>query len=228
MTPKDLEDRIKELEAENARLRENERIRELENECKELRERLNRAKDPTPRKRPGFGFIMDLARSACMRVTRHYLDGKMKGYILTFGSYKRFFKKLKNIWELLTRDSLNIFEDIFFPDCPQPPELPECPKCQSTKPDCPVCEGKPKRPKSSCKHCWAKIQWKMKRSTDEDGENFFSFGRPHNPDGSLHTCPESRENYFRQKHFPKNRSPLQGLREVLDLSDSLPGVMLIE
>ena len=90
MTHEEALKRIEELEAENAR----------------LRERLARAKNPEPVQRPNFERVRRLARNACMEVTRW----KHGGFVLHFGRLSRWFKTLKELWEIFTSDNWYLSE----------------------------------------------------------------------------------------------------------------------
>lgn len=82
------------------------RIAELEAENAKLRERLARAKNPEPVQKPSLDRVNRLARNACMEVSRW----KHGGFVLRFGSRSRWFKRLKELWELFTSDNWYLSE----------------------------------------------------------------------------------------------------------------------
>lgn len=82
------------------------RIAELETENAKLRERLARAKNPEPVQRPSFERVKRLASNACMEVSRH----KNGGFVLSFGRLQRWFKRLRDLWEIFTSDDWKLSE----------------------------------------------------------------------------------------------------------------------
>lgn len=103
------------------------RIAELEAENAKLRERLARAKNPEPVQRPTFIRVLRLARNACMEVSRH----KNGGFVLSFGSLRRWFKRLRDLWEIFTSDDW-ILSEIFSKKVL--PNIPRRPKVQQRNP----------------------------------------------------------------------------------------------
>jgi hypothetical protein len=96
------------------------RIEELEAENRKLRERLARAKNPEPVQKPTLERVHRLARNACMDVTRW----KHGGFVLHFGRTSRWFKTLKELWEIFTSDSWcldEIFAKKVLPRIPRRP-----------------------------------------------------------------------------------------------------------
>lgn len=96
----------KKKDAEIKRLREE--VNTLNEQVANLRGQLNRAKDPTPVKRPSLLRVLLLARMALMDIKR--VGG---GWVLSMGeNLRRSFKTLREIWELLTQDDWCL-SDIF-------------------------------------------------------------------------------------------------------------------
>ena len=153
MTPEEYEKKIKELEAQNA----------------ELKTRLNRAKDPEPKKRPGFGHVKQLAQNCCLGLARQLRKGKTIGFIVRLGHKTRIFKRLKDVWEFLTQENWDL-EELF-------------PKFNPNQP-------KPKKPKT-CKYCERPVRWQKEWLT---AEHCFDFWLA-NPDGSPHKCQEYKRHW---------------------------------
>lgn len=92
---------IKRLREENSTLNE---------QVANLRGQLNRAKDPNPVQRPSLIRVLLLARMALMDIKR--VGG---GWVLSMGdSLRRSFKRLRDIFDLLTQDDWCL-SDIFKP-----------------------------------------------------------------------------------------------------------------
>lgn len=107
---KDLMDKLeqnKRLQEEAQRLRaDNEQLRQqLTNTAAAMR----RAKDPNPVQRPSAKRVMRLAADACMNLAK-----TAKGWELSFGSLKRSFRYLKQIWEIFTAEDW-LLSDLFAP-----------------------------------------------------------------------------------------------------------------
>lgn len=112
-----LKQRIAELEAENATMQEtlvqledgNRRLKrgfaELEEKFRKVQTALFRAKDPSPVERASEHRVRQLADQALMDLERWG-----RGWIIRFGSKRRWFKKLKDIWLILTSYSWNLSE----------------------------------------------------------------------------------------------------------------------
>ncbi len=81
------------------------RIDQLEQENKSLRERLARAKNPDPIERPTETRVRRVADNAGIFVERF-----RSGWMLKFGHRKRWFKKLKDIWLILTSEDWQLSE----------------------------------------------------------------------------------------------------------------------
>ena len=82
------------------------RIEELEAENARLREKLARAKNPEPVQRPSYERVRRLARNACMEVERL----KKGGFMLVFGDRRKWFKRLRDLWEIFTSDDWQLSE----------------------------------------------------------------------------------------------------------------------
>lgn len=82
------------------------KVDELEAENARLRDQLARAKNPEPVQRPSYERVRRLASNACMDVERL----KNRGFMLTMGLKKRWFKKLTDLWEILTADEWELSE----------------------------------------------------------------------------------------------------------------------
>lgn len=93
------------LELENQQLRE--RIAQLELQLKEAYVSLKRARDPNQLDRPSFKRVSFLAREACMNLQR--VRG---GWELSIGHLKRKFRRLLEIWKILTEEDWCL-SDIF-------------------------------------------------------------------------------------------------------------------
>ena len=93
------------LQRENARLKEeNELIKKDLNSAKEV---IRRAKDISPLMRISLKRVLRLAHDACMDVKR-----TVGGWVLKMGSKARKFRRLADIWYLLSQDEF-LLSDIF-------------------------------------------------------------------------------------------------------------------
>ena len=93
------------LKRENARLQEeNELIRKDLNSAKEV---IRRAKDISPLMRISLKRVLRLAHDACMDVKR-----TVGGWVLKMGDRARKFRRLADIWYLLSQDEF-LLSDIF-------------------------------------------------------------------------------------------------------------------
>lgn len=114
----------KKKDAEIKRLREE--VSTLNEQVANLRGKLNRAKDPTPVKRPSLLRVLCTARMALMDIKR--VGG---GWVLSMGeNLRRSFKTLREIWDLLTQDDWCL-SDIF------PQRVGDTPLVPSIKPRLP-------------------------------------------------------------------------------------------
>jgi hypothetical protein len=126
---RNLEQEIIALKQENARLqRENERLTEELAEAKQI---IRRAKDISPVMRLSVKRVMRLAHHACMDVHR-----TVGGWILQMGDKARKFRRLADIWDILSQDNWYLSdvlpEDKLIPvDQIQPPKTRKKP----TSPD---------------------------------------------------------------------------------------------
>ncbi|MEC4896277.1 MAG: hypothetical protein SAL07_25260 [Oscillatoria sp. PMC 1051.18] len=103
----ELQQQIIALKQENQRLeQENQQLKE---ELQKTKQTLRRAKDLTPIIRPSLKRVLRLAKDACMEVKR-----TVKGWILKMGDKARFFRRLSDIWEILSQDNWYL-SDIFPP-----------------------------------------------------------------------------------------------------------------
>jgi hypothetical protein len=118
---RNLEQEIIALKKENARLqRENERLTEELAEAKQI---IRRAKDISPVIRLSVKRVMRLAHHACMDVHR-----TVGGWILEMGDKARKFRRLADIWDILSPDDWCLSEDIFPEDKLIPIEQIQPPK----------------------------------------------------------------------------------------------------
>jgi len=100
--------------AEIARLRvQNQKLLEL---ARAQAEKIRFAKDISPVEKPSLKRVLGLAQAACMDVSKAVTGG----WILSMGkNLKRGFKKLRQIWELLSQEDWHL-TDLFYP----PPKEP--------------------------------------------------------------------------------------------------------
>lgn len=133
-----LENTIKQLEAENQLI--DRRYRELERENEILKKDLDqakqiirRAKDASPVMRLSLKRVLRLAHHACMDVQR-----TVGGWILRMGDKARKFRRLADIWDLISVDEF-ILSEIFPPekliavDLIQPPKPRKKPEPREKK-----------------------------------------------------------------------------------------------
>ena len=96
-TNSELERKIIALEKENERLRqENQQLNEKLTEAKQI---IRRAKDISPIARISLKRVLFLAHRACMDVKR-----TVGGWILQMGDKARKFRRLADIWDILSQD----------------------------------------------------------------------------------------------------------------------------
>jgi hypothetical protein len=135
----DLEKEIIALKQENARLqRENERLTEELAEAKQI---ILRAKDISPVMRLSVKRVMRLAHHACMDVHR-----TVGGWILRMGDKARKFRRLADIWDILSPD--NWYLSDIFPENklipveqiqpPKPRQRPLPPRFREPEPPFPI------------------------------------------------------------------------------------------
>lgn len=96
-----LKQQIKQLRQENHRLTE---------ELNEAKNTIRRAKDISPLIRPSFKRVLRLAHNACMEVQR-----TVGGWILKMGDKARKFRRLADIWDILSQDDWYL-SDLFASD----------------------------------------------------------------------------------------------------------------
>ncbi|AFZ35529.1 hypothetical protein Sta7437_1975 [Stanieria cyanosphaera PCC 7437] len=107
-TRTELEREIIALKKENARLRqENEQLTEELNKAKNI---IRRARDISPIVRQSFKRVIRLAHQACMDVQR-----TVGGWLLKMGDKARKFRRLVDIWDVLSQDNWYL-DEIFPPD----------------------------------------------------------------------------------------------------------------
>jgi hypothetical protein len=107
-TKTELEKEIIALKEENARLKqENEQLTEELNKAKNI---IRRARDISPIVRQSFKRVIRLAHQACMDVQR-----TVGGWILKMGDKARKFRRLVDIWDVLSQDNWYL-DEIFAPD----------------------------------------------------------------------------------------------------------------
>lgn len=111
---------MNDLQQELERLRE--QVEALTQENNHLKKRLRNAKDPTPIERVSFRRLVELARQACLTLTRQ----KQK-IIVSLGQLQRKFKSLKDAWEFLSQEEW-LLEDLF-PPKPKPKSKKFCCFC---------------------------------------------------------------------------------------------------
>ena len=129
-----LEKEIIALKRENAELKqENESLQKDLDRAKQI---IRRAKDISPLMRISLKRVLRLAHDACMEVKR-----TVGGWILKMGNKARKFKRLADIWDILSQDNWYLSE-IFAPDKliaidliqpPRPKKLPTLPD-KTTRP----------------------------------------------------------------------------------------------
>lgn len=117
-----LKQQIKQLQQENQRLTE---------ELNEAKNTIRRAKDISPLMRPSFKRVLRLAHDACMEVQR-----TVGGWILKMGDKARKFRRLADIWDILSQDDWYL-SDLFASDklIPLDKIKPPCPRKRSTPPE---------------------------------------------------------------------------------------------
>jgi hypothetical protein len=93
------------LRRENARLREENEI--ISKDLEQAKQILRRAKDITPLMRISLQRVLRLAHQACMDVQR-----TVGGWILRMGNTARKFRRLADIWDLISQDEFYL-SDIF-------------------------------------------------------------------------------------------------------------------
>jgi hypothetical protein len=93
------------LKRENAKLREENEI--ISKDLEQAKQIIRRAKDITPLMRISLQRVLRLAHQACMDVTR-----TVGGWILRMGNKARKFRRLADIWDLLSQDDFYL-SDIF-------------------------------------------------------------------------------------------------------------------
>ena len=104
-TPAQLQKEIIALKRENALLQqENELVKKDLDQAKQI---IRRAKDISPLMRISLKRVLRLAHDACMDVQR-----TVGGWILRMGRLARKFRRLANIWDLLSQDDFKL-SDIF-------------------------------------------------------------------------------------------------------------------
>ena len=107
-TNSELEREIIALKKENERLiQENQQLNEKLAEAKQI---IRLAKDISPIMRISLKRVLRLAHRACMDVKR-----TIGGWILKMGSKARMFRRLADIWAILSQDEWHL-SDIFAPD----------------------------------------------------------------------------------------------------------------
>lgn len=127
MDEKETAAKLRRLEAENQKLKEaniglakrnqnlEEELRDSDEERKELKETINRAKDIRPWQRPNFRNVKQMAKRAFLTIEK--VAG---GWIVKMGSrIGKKFKTLRDIWLILTREDWNLHEE-FLPYEEQP------------------------------------------------------------------------------------------------------------
>lgn len=103
-----LEKEIASLKRENAKLRQENEI--LNKDLDQAKQIIRRAKDISPLIRISLKRVLRLAYDACMEVKR-----TVGGWILKMGDKARKFKRLADIWDILSQDNWYLSE-IFAPD----------------------------------------------------------------------------------------------------------------
>jgi hypothetical protein len=93
------------LKRENAKLRQENEI--ISKDLEQAKQIIRRAKDITPLMRISLQRVLRLAHQACMDVTR-----TVGGWILRMGNKARKFRRLADIWDLLSQDDFYL-GDIF-------------------------------------------------------------------------------------------------------------------
>jgi hypothetical protein len=96
------------LRRENTRLREENEI--ISKDLEQAKQIIRRAKDITPLMRISLQRVLRLAHQACMDVQR-----TVGGWILRMGDKARKFRRLADIWDLLSQDDFHL-SDIFSGD----------------------------------------------------------------------------------------------------------------
>ena len=123
------------LKTENARLKqENEMVKKDLDIAKEV---IRRAKDITPLARISLKRVLRLAHDACMDVQR-----TVGGWILKMGKYARRFRRLADIWDILSQDEWYLNEvfpedklvalDLILPPRPRKKPMPPLKKTYPT------------------------------------------------------------------------------------------------
>lgn len=145
MNEKEIAAKLRRLEAENERLREaaigldiarrqlEEENKQLKDESRELKETINRAKDIRPWQRPNFGNVRYLASRAFLDIEK-----TAQGYLVKMGKrIGRTFKRLRDIWLIITREDWNLHDE-FFPHDEQLPTQETVEQIAPTRESLPV------------------------------------------------------------------------------------------
>ncbi len=111
------------------------RIEQLERENSDLKKRLNQARDPNPVKRPSRRRVHLLLMDAGMDLYR-----KGNKWLVKFGELRQHYRKLTEIWKVLTKESWALDELFPYPSKSDTPP----PKPQKRKPANP-----PRKPKNN-------------------------------------------------------------------------------
>ena len=103
--------------------------KEIRDECRSLKETLNRAKDIRPWARPNERNVKQMARAALLEVVK-----APGGWVVKMGnSIGKKFKRLRDIWLILTREEWNLHDE-FLPRVPTPPSTSPLPPSTSPLP----------------------------------------------------------------------------------------------
>ena len=103
--------------------------KEIRDECRSLKETLNRAKDIRPWARPNERNVRQMARAALLEVVK-----APGGWVVKMGnSIGKKFKRLRDIWLILTREEWNLHDE-FLPRVPTPPSTSPLPPSTSPLP----------------------------------------------------------------------------------------------
>ncbi|GEM_PF-2713109 len=97
MTEEQLRRRITELEAENERLL---------TELRKAKDTIANAKNIDPVLRPSISRIRRITQNTGIDVIKHHV----KGYVVAMGRFKQWFRRLRDIWEIVKRDEWDLCE----------------------------------------------------------------------------------------------------------------------
>lgn len=113
-------------------------LEEAQDECRQLKEAINRAKDMRPWQRPSLSNVRILASRAFLDITK--VAG---GWVVSMGSsIGKKFKTLRDIWIILTQESWSLHDD-FLPYTEQEHSAPAAEAPAAEAAEAPAAEAAP-------------------------------------------------------------------------------------